>query len=60
MHLEWINEDEIVNDSKGGKNKLNRFNKLFEKKLAEGVIHLFFINFSIFIYNNKYNYNLGI
>lgn len=36
LHLEWISEDEIVNDSKGGKNKLNRFNKMFDKKIREG------------------------
>jgi hypothetical protein len=34
--LEWISEEEIANDSKGGKNKLKRFNKNFEKKIQEG------------------------
>ena len=36
LHLEWIEEDEIIHDSKGGKNKLKRFNKVFERKMEEG------------------------
>lgn len=36
LHLEWISEEEIISDSKGGKSKLNRFNKNFERKIADG------------------------
>lgn len=36
LHLEWISEEEIASDSKGGKNKLKRFNKNFEQKIANG------------------------
>lgn len=37
LHVEWLDEQEIVN-SKSGKNKLNRFTKTFEKKLLDQVI----------------------
>ncbi len=37
MHCDWIDEKELVADTKAGKNKLNRFNKLFEKKVRDGV-----------------------
>jgi hypothetical protein len=47
LHLEWISEEEIINDSKGGKNKLNRFNKMFDKKIREGVIYHVYKEFRI-------------
>lgn len=37
LHVDWLDENEIVADSQPGKNKLNRFNKAFEKKIADGV-----------------------
>lgn len=36
MHCEWIKENEVIADTKAGKNKLNRFNKTFDKKMIEG------------------------
>lgn len=41
LHCEWLDEKEVVADTKSGRNKLNRFNKMFEKKLREGVPILF-------------------
>lgn len=38
LHVDWLDENEIVADSQPGKNKLNRFNKAFEKKIADGII----------------------
>ena len=40
LHVEWLDEQDIVN-SKSGKNKLNRFTKTFEKKLLEQVAFFF-------------------
>lgn len=37
LHCEWLEESEVIGDSKAGKNKLNRFLKTFEKRLREGV-----------------------
>lgn len=39
LHLEWLDEGEIIG-SKSGKNKINRFHKTFEKKLMEQEIDL--------------------
>lgn len=36
LHAEWLEESDIT-CGKSGKNKLNRFNKTFEKKLEENV-----------------------
>ncbi|KAL4510059.1 hypothetical protein ABPG72_010252 [Tetrahymena utriculariae] len=36
LHCEWLEEKDVIGDSKSGKNKLNRFNKNFEKKLRDG------------------------
>ena len=38
LHVEWLEESEIAS-GKSGKNKLNRFNKTFDKKLEENVIY---------------------
>lgn len=35
LHCEWITEEDILTMGKAGKNKLNRFNRMFEKKVAE-------------------------
>lgn len=40
LHCEWLEESEVIGDSKAGKNKLNRFLKTFQKKQQEEVSRL--------------------
>ena len=35
LHCEWIKEEDILSMGKTGKNKLNRFNRAFDKKITE-------------------------
>jgi len=35
LHCEWFDEDQILSIGKDIKNKLNRFNKTFEKKMMD-------------------------
>ncbi len=37
LHCEWMDEDQLLSIGKNIKNKLNRFNKTFEKKLQDQV-----------------------
>jgi hypothetical protein len=37
MHCDWMDEADLLNTGKNIKNKLNRFNKTFEKKLMDFV-----------------------
>lgn len=37
LHLEWLAEHDLVEISKSAKNKLNRFNKTFDRKTIEPV-----------------------
>ena len=37
LHCQWMNVDELAELGKATKNKLNRFNKVFEQKVAERV-----------------------
>ena len=39
LHCEWITEEDILSMGKTGKNKLNRFNRSFEKKMLEGDVN---------------------
>lgn len=36
LHVEWLTEEELTEIVKNPKNKINRFNKNFKKRLAEG------------------------
>jgi len=36
LHTEWMTETELIENVKSPKNKINRFNKTFYKRLAEG------------------------
>lgn len=36
LHVEWLTENELVQTVKSPKNKINRFNKTFLKRLSEG------------------------
>ncbi|CAD8164733.1 unnamed protein product [Paramecium pentaurelia] len=36
LHTEWLNEDRIL-DEKNGKQKINRFNKVFQKRIQEEI-----------------------
>ena len=38
VHCEWIAEEDILSMGKAGKNKLNRFNRMFDKKIAESEV----------------------
>jgi hypothetical protein len=38
LHCEWIPGDEIAELGKASRNKLNRFNKVFDQKILERVI----------------------
>jgi hypothetical protein len=33
LKCEWLDEKEVIGESKAGKNKLNRFIKSFDKKI---------------------------
>lgn len=41
LHCEWMDESEILGIGKNAKNKLNRFNKTFEKKMQDTVMNKF-------------------
>lgn len=36
LHVEWMTEDELIQSVKSPKNKINRFNKTFLKRIQEG------------------------
>jgi len=65
LHCKWIDEAELYANNKNAKNKINRFNKNFEKKLLELVRFCapsppFFRSFCLFfLINRNHNCFLG-
>lgn len=45
LHVDWLEEKDVINETTSMKNKLNRFNKAFDRKIMEGVKKLNIINF---------------
>jgi hypothetical protein len=39
LHLAWLSEPDLIDTAKSAKNKLNRFNKTFDRRLIEPVKH---------------------
>ncbi|KRX04912.1 Chromo domain protein [Pseudocohnilembus persalinus] len=38
LHVDWLEEKDVINETTSMKNKLNRFNKAFDRKVMEGEI----------------------